>query len=206
MFSSHNISQQHAKHIHLTAHAVMLIICCLAVAFGSTSCKKRIGMTNIMVQDSIRHYYPMLQGQDLVLLYRLVNVGDKPLILNDIQPSCGCVTKDPEDNNVVPKGKEVLLKFVYHSERNTGYVRHTIRIFGNIAPKGVAELVFDTNVVPPALGSPDYEERYKERNDFDMMTGVKSAVDGNESQRGYWTNENEYSRGYNRYYWRKSKK
>ena len=73
-------------------------------------------------------------------------------------------------------------------------------------PKRYGHLVFDLNVVTPALGSPDYEEQHKNRNEYDIATGAKTIVDGNESQRGYWTNENEYSRGYNKYYWRQEEK
>ncbi len=187
-------------------HSLCIAIIAGMILSGGVSCTKKVGMTQILVEDSIRHYYPMVQGQDLQLLFRIANVGNAPLIINDIQPSCGCIVTSSNDNNVVPAGRETILAFTYRSERNSGYVHHTIRIFGNIAPKGVTEVTFDTNVVQPALGSPDYEELHKERNEFDVMTGVKTLVDGKESTKGYWTNENEYSRGYNRYYWRNSRK
>ncbi len=173
-----------------------------AVTFTNTSCKKKVDMTHILVQDSIRHYYPLVQGTDLTLLWRIANVGETPLVLTDIQPSCGCIVENSEENNVIPPGKQMLLKFTFRTERNSGYVRHTIRLFGNIAPKGMANLIFDTNVVAPALGSPDYEELHKDRNEFDVTTGAKTLVDGTTAKRGYWTDDNDYSRGYNKYYWR----
>lgn len=183
------------------------ILCIAALALLSLgSCRKKIEMTRILVQDSIRHYYPLVQGTDLTMQWRIANIGETPLVLTDIQPSCGCLIKDPEDNNVIPPGKETLLKFTYRSEKNCGYVKHTIRLYGNIVPQGMACLIFDVNVVPPALGSPDYEELHKQREEFDITTGVKTLVDGDETQRGYWTNDNEYSRGYNKYYWREGRK
>lgn len=190
------------KRITTSAATLLLFLCAL---FTGTSCSKTLPMTDIMIQDSIRHYYPLVQGTDLILLWRVANVGNTPLVLTDIQPSCGCVVTDQDENNVIPPGKQKLLKFTFRSEKNSGYVKHTIHLFGNISPKGMASMVFDLNVVVPALGSPDYEEQHKDRNEFDITAGVKSLVDGNEAQRGYWTDNNEYSRNYNRYYWNKDK-
>lgn len=191
-------------------HRFLGIILTLLPVFSAlltqTSCSKRLAMTTILIEDSIRHYYPLVQGTDLELVVHVANVGITPLVINDIQPSCGCVVQDPDDNYIIPPGKEKLFTFTFKSEKNSGYVRHTVRFFGNIVPKGMADLVFDLNVVPPALSSPDYEEQHKERMEFDITTGAKTLVDGKESQRGYWTNEQEYSRGYNKYYWRKGRK
>ena len=191
----------------ITHIAYIIVILPLMALLGiTTSCTKKLPMTTIAVQDSIRHYYPLAQGTDLTILWRVANTGQTPLVLTDVQPSCGCVVMDMKKDVVIPPGNDILLRFIYRSEANTGYVRHTIRLFGNIVPKGMANLVFDLNVVVPALGSPDYEEQHKKRNEFDIQTGVKKLVDGDESQRGYWTDENDYSRGYNRYYWWKSRK
>lgn len=170
----------------------------------TTSCKKSIEMTRIMVEDSIRHYYPLVQGTDLILMCRIANIGKTPLVLTDIQPSCGCIVENLGTNNVIPAGKIGNFKFTYRSERNSGYVKHSIRFFGNIAPEGMAILTFDVNVVPPALGSPDYEELHKEREEYDIAAGIKSLVDGEANQRGYWINNEEYSRGYDRYYWKRT--
>lgn len=185
---------------------ILAAVSLVVTLFAGVSCNKKLPLTTIMVQDSIRHYYPLVQGTDLIMLWRIANTGETPLVLSDIQPSCGCLVTNSDDKIVVPPGKDALLEFVYHSNANSGYVRHTIRLYGNIVPQGMASLVFDLNVVVPALGSPDYEEQHKDRNEYDVMTGVKNLVDGYENQRGYWTDENDYSRGYNKYYWRKGRK
>ena len=184
----------------------MTLAIALAATAGFTSCSKEVKMTNVIVQDSIRHYYPLVQGTDMELSWRIANVGKDPLVLTDIQPSCGCISEDLDKNNIVLPGEETTLKFHFRTEGNSGYVRHTIRLYGNIFPKGMTCLIFDTNVVAPALGSPDYEERYKSRNERDVAAGIKTLVDGDEAQRGYWTDLNEYSRGYNKYLWKDIKK
>ncbi len=185
-----------------TLYIALTVAMALAATVGFTSCSKEVDMTHIVVQDSIRHYYPLVQGTDMELSWRIANVGKDPLVLTDIQPSCGCISEDLNKNNIVLPGEETTLKFKFKTEGYTGYVRHTIRLYGNIFPKGMACLIFDTNVVVPTLGSPDYEERFKIRNERDVASGIKTLVDGNEGQRGYWTDLNEYSHGYNKYLWR----
>lgn len=185
----------------ITYISFAMLLCTL---FCTTSCRKKVELTRVMVEDSIRHYYPLVQGTDLVLSCRIANTGKTPLVLTDIQPSCGCIAENLNDNNVVPPGKIGNFRFTYRSERNSGYVKHAIRFFGNIEPEGIAVLTFDVNVVPPALGSPDYEELHKEREEYDIAAGIKSLVDGEANQRGYWVNDKDYSRGYNRYNWTRS--
>ena len=193
------------KFIAFAAVAVLSLSMVQTALTGCSACKRKLGKTQIVVEDSIRHYYPMLQGTKLIMPWHIGNAGDEPLVLSDIQPSCGCIIADPQDSYVIPPGKELILKFTYDSSKNSGYVRHTIRLFGNIAPNGMSELVFDTNVVPPAQASPDYEERYMLADQFDVMAGVKELVDGSESERGYWIDKGEYSRGYRRYPWREGR-
>ena len=55
------------------------------------SCRKKVEPTEVIVEDRIRHYFPVLAGQELKLNYRIKNVGDEPLVISEIQPDCGCI-------------------------------------------------------------------------------------------------------------------
>lgn len=74
------------------------------------------------------------------------------------------------------------MRFSFNSNKNTGYVRHCIRLYGNVRPRGMATLIFDVNVVPPSLYQPDYEEIYKKESD----SAIKEMVDGKPSEKGYY--------------------
>lgn len=125
--------------------AVAVVLAAAALTLGS--CRKNIGMTTVAVADSVRHYYPILAGEILTLSYELENTGEQPLIIRDIQTSCGCIVPQLDSRMLLP-GKKVRLLFKYESAKNIGYVDHTIRIFGNISPKGLCILKFDVNVGP----------------------------------------------------------
>ena len=70
---------------------IIYVVCVLLCCLGLPACKKNIGLTTVSVADSVRHYYPLIAGQVLNLSYEIENTGNQPLIIRDIQSSCGCI-------------------------------------------------------------------------------------------------------------------
>lgn len=167
-----------------------------------SACSKSVPNTQIMVQDSIRHYYPLVQGSDLTLYWRVANVGSTPLVITDIQPSCGCIIESATDDNVIAPGNEALLRFTFNSDKFSGYVHHSIRLFGNMNTDGMACLTFDLNVIAPPNGTPEYE-RPSDKDHEEILEeeeqNTKKVVE--RSKRDYWTDANEYPDGLHREYW-----
>ncbi len=174
---------------------LLLLLLCGAVS----SCHKRIESTTVAVKDSVRHYYPVIAGQILNVTYELENTGDQPLMIKDIQPSCGCITPKLNTNMVLP-GRKMRMLFKYESAKNIGYVEHTIRIYGNVKPHGIVKLKFDVNVVPNADYTRDYEELYKEA--VEKSDIIRGLVDGDESEKGYYVDIKKDSRSHKKYLWR----
>ena len=132
----------------------------LAFALVLVSCSTRVQYTTVEIKDPIRHYYPILQGQDLTVTVRVNNTGKVPLVVKDVQPSCGCIILESDHEFVVPPERSMSVTLHYDSRKNVGKVEHAIRFWGNISPGGMAEMRFDVNVVPDANYHHDYEELY----------------------------------------------
>ena len=182
-----------------------IFIIAATAASGSlslSSCRKEVGTTSILILDSVRHYYPIVMGEDINMIYRIANIGKEPFVITDIQPSCGCTIAEESEGTIIPPGTEGKLSFIFDTNKNVGYVRHTIRIYGNIAPKGVALMIFDCNVVPPTTSSVDYEENYHERNAKELA--IKGMIEGGQGQRGYFTDAGKSDRSYERFPWHHS--
>lgn len=110
------------------------------------ACSKKVSPTLIEIKDSIRHCAPILQGSQLELTYNIENKGPNPLLITDIQSSCGCIIVD-RYMTVIPVGREGVLKLVFDSSKFLGYVSNQIRLYGNMLPSGEVLLEFDLDVV-----------------------------------------------------------
>lgn len=153
------------------------------LATGTTGCKRLIRNTTVFVEDSVRHYFPIRQGEELSILYNIENTGEEPLIIQDIHTSCGCLIIDQDVERLVPPNGNSYLHMKYNSRKNVGEVRHTVRIYGNIEPKGVKVLQFIVNVVPDPDYTRDYEELYRETT---KGGSVGDIVDGKMRDKGYY--------------------
>lgn len=180
-------------------YLILIILASASTTISFTSCRKEVGTTSVLVLDSIRHYYPVVMGEELEMVYRIANIGTEPLVITDIQPSCGCVVSDGETETIIPPGEESRISFKFDTNKNVGYVRHTIHIFGNIKPDGQALMTFDCNIVPPTNASVDYEENWHERKAKEIA--IKGLVDGTSGQKGYWTDAGHASRSHAKYPW-----
>lgn len=50
--------------------------------------------TKIEFLDPDRYYYPILRGSELTASYKFWNRGNSPLIIYELQASCGCLDID----------------------------------------------------------------------------------------------------------------
>lgn len=186
-------------------YVILIVVIFVVICLSTNMCSKSVRPTEVMVQDSIRHYYPMIQGQELTLKYRVANIGDDPLVITDIQPSCGCISIDGKKNNIILPQKEQTFVFKFASDKFVGEVEHQIYIYGNIANKdSMVVLYFSTNVVPPTTASTDYEENYYEKEKTDNM--MKGFTNGDNTTKGYYINDgdypDDYEKNYKKYPWR----
>ena len=148
-----------------------------------TSCHKKLEPTAIEIEDSIRHYPATVLGDNIEMVYVVRNIGNEMLMISDIQPAVPTIKVDKANVDMIPPGEEALLKFVYHSDKNIGLARHIIRLFGNIYPSGVAEIIFDTHVIRPSIDLSDYEEYYHEK----LKNDAESILDERKGAKEYLT-------------------
>lgn len=175
---------------------VIAVVTMIMGGASLTSCHKTLEPTSVQIRDSIRHYYPVVLGDELSIECVITNLGDENLAITDIQPSNFSTVLTSSFPGIIPPGKSEILSFVFHTEKNVGLAQHTIRFFGNIEPEGVAELVFDTHIVRPTVDSFDYEEVYYR----EKQSELEILVDGERGQKGYWTDSEVEDSSFQRHY------
>ena len=132
----------------------------------SNKVKEAAPITTMEIEDPIRHYYPVVRGGKLNVSYKFKNTGEHPLVIRDVQASCGCITTNRFERPISP-GKFGYIEFEYDSTKNIGYVEHYVLIVANVADTYTNEVRFATNVVSDPLYIKDYEQIYLEEQNTD---------------------------------------
>ena len=104
--------------------SVLYILLLTVFLFFLSGCKKKVRPTTMVIKDSVRHYYPIKQGQQLDIMFTITNTGDAPLVISDIQPSCGCIILDKSSHIIIPEEGIRQFKATYNSIKNIGEVVH----------------------------------------------------------------------------------
>jgi hypothetical protein len=170
------------KYINVISYTIFALLLIMLL----NSCRDLNTETKISVIDANRHYYPLVQGDKLKIIYEIKNAGDSPLNISDILPTCGCILVDESQTQNIPPGGAIFLKLTYNSNKNVGLVNHYIYLHGNYNKGKPLVLSFDVHVVPDAIYTKDYEEIHK--TESEKNGDVEGMVDGNTNEKGYYIN------------------
>lgn len=150
-----------------------------------SACKHQLQTTTISIVDEHRHYYSVQMGDKIWLDYEITNTGKVPLVISEIQTTCGCVSADKK-RKVIPAGEKTILKFKFDSSKNLGYVQHEILLYGNFDTTSVYRLQFDINVIPHTDYTRDYEQVYETSSEKEKTDKENEYIYGN-----YYVEESE---------------
>ena len=166
------------------------IVILILLAFTISSCEFRkpdldkVRKTKMEIENPERHYYPILRGSELTASYKFYNRGNEPLIIYEVQASCGCIEIDYPSGSI---GKDDFgfITLDYDSAKNIGYVEFYITIRANTEKDVFTTIKFDLNVVTSAHYTKDYEEIFLKRR----QERLAGQVDGDLTQQGYYTDD-----------------
>ncbi|HVY76411.1 MAG TPA: DUF1573 domain-containing protein [Puia sp.] len=133
-----------------------LLLLTLIVSCGQNDRKAQIAamklpkdstqFTSITWLDSTdRHFGSIPEGRKLDVTFRFKNSGDKPLIISQVRPSCGCTIAEQPDEPVLP-GKEGVIRANFNSEGRVGVNNKTLFVTANTRGSESSELHFSVVV------------------------------------------------------------
>ena len=102
-------------------------------------------VTTIHWIDSARDFGKITEGQKLAVSFRFKNTGNKPLVIESVQPACGCTVADYPKQPIAP-GEEGEITGEFNSEGRAGQQHKEITVTTN-TPARTQNVVFDVNVV-----------------------------------------------------------
>jgi hypothetical protein len=124
-----------------------------AIGLGLLSCKNNrsvdvkkaavdsVNFTTVKWEDSIMNFGSIANGEKIQIKFRCLNTGDKPLIITNARPGCGCTVADYTKEPILP-GKEGLVTASFNSTNFSGEVHKNIIVNTNTKNAPEAILLF----------------------------------------------------------------
>jgi len=105
-------------------------------------------LTNVQWLDSIKNLGRINEGQKLEVSFRFKNTGTKPLIIESVQPGCGCTVADyPKEPIAV--GGEGEITGSFDSKGRENLQRKEITVTANTKGSRYHILYFEVDVFKP---------------------------------------------------------
>lgn len=95
---------------------------------------KAKGLTTISVDKKTHNFGEITRGEIVVCSFKIVNNGEKPLLIKKIEASCGCASFN-WNKKPIPPGESTKLEIEFNSSGRYGKQYKVISIFANIPEK-----------------------------------------------------------------------
>jgi hypothetical protein len=120
------------------------------VAPGEAPLNKKVDdpatLTTMQWLDSVLNQGSILEGTKMEVVFRFKNTGDKPLVIESAQASCGCTVAEKPEEPIMP-GQEGRIKAVFNSQGRVGANHKTITVHANTKPTPSHIVEFNVAVV-----------------------------------------------------------
>ena len=144
-------------------HLLVVAICILAVSCLNKTDKEKLPrliasndssapvtpvdeskLTSIQWLDSSKSMGTVTEGGILKINYRFKNIGSKPLVIQKVQPGCGCTVADYPKEPIAP-GQEGEITAGFDTKGREGVQKKNITVFANTR-ENTYTLYFDVTI------------------------------------------------------------
>ena len=92
----------------------ILIICAVILGFAFTASAQDSEKAEFKFNEEKHDFGKIPQGTPVTTVFEFTNIGQSPLILADVRPTCGCTIADYTKTPVAP-GAKGLIKITYNA-------------------------------------------------------------------------------------------
>lgn len=120
----------------------------------STTSTANINGPVITFDNVVHDYGTITKGADGNCEFKFSNTGKEPLILSNVQTSCGCTVPAWPKEPILP-GKSAVIKVNYTKTNVVGTISKQITVFSNAVNGNVVLSIKGTVTETPKVESPD---------------------------------------------------
>ena len=103
-------------------------------------------VTTVQWLDSVQNFGKVTDGEKVMITFHFKNTGNKPLIISNVQASCGCTVPSRPEEPIAP-GAEGKITAEFNSEGRVGKAAKNITVSAN-TKEGMTSLLFEGEVLP----------------------------------------------------------
>jgi len=90
-------------------------------------------LPKIKFDEEIHDFGKVIEGEKVSYSFKFKNVGSSPLLISEVNASCGCTaTKYPK--TPIRPGKEDVIHVTFDSEKRKGFQNKSISVISNTQP------------------------------------------------------------------------
>lgn len=105
------------------------LIAIAIIVFAGLATAQAQKVAKIEFKSETIDYGEIMKGSDGLRVFEFTNVGDAPLVIEDVKSSCGCtVPKKPEEPIMPGKTGEIEVKY---DTKRVGPIRKTVTVYSN---------------------------------------------------------------------------
>ncbi|NCU05807.1 MAG: DUF1573 domain-containing protein [Chitinophagaceae bacterium] len=105
-----------------------------------------VDVTTVQWLDSAQNFGKVTDGEKVVITFHFKNTGTKPLIISNVQASCGCTVPSKPEEPIAPGG-EGKITAEFNSEGRVGKAAKNITVTAN-TKESITVLLFEGEVLP----------------------------------------------------------
>lgn len=106
----------------------------IAVATPPVSKPTSLTVDNLSFKADAFNFGNVDEGSPAVHVFEFKNTGKEPIVIDRVQPSCGCTTPDWTKEPIAP-GKSGVIKASYGTQGRPGAFDKTLTVFSNAGTK-----------------------------------------------------------------------
>ncbi len=103
-------------------------------------------LTTVQWLDSAQNFGKVIDGEKVIITFHFKNTGTKPLVISNVQASCGCTVPSKPEEPIAP-GAEGKITAEFNSEGRVGKANKNLTVTAN-TKEGVTNLFFEGEVLP----------------------------------------------------------
>ena len=120
---------------------VSLLLLAFTLSYAQKAESGKIKSPDIYFEETSKDFGTIVEGTSTELVFTFFNSGTAPLLLKNVQPSCGCTLTDYTKEPVLP-GKSGTIKATFNSSGKANQNIHkSITITTNVPENGVDKVI-----------------------------------------------------------------